>query len=252
MNKLRSLLTTRLHANGLTGGTIEVRDDTLRVTAPAGHSSVLRGLADVPVLRFRQVLEVGEFTGAAGTDANGESADLADAEQAFTQWDCAKRPHPTDGEDRSGDYIVACDPDGSDAATKYLLAPAGTEGTDVADASAGLSSNGAAWIVDLRFTRSGAKSWLILTRKTYNATGTGDSGFTDGCKPPKGCNAVAIVLDGVAISVPAIQSAGGIPGGLAQISGDFTQHEAEDLAAAVKIDSLRVRLSIESFTANSR
>ena len=176
-----------------------------------------------------------------------QSSSLSDIEKSFATWDCAKDPNPTNGSDNPTDYIIAC-ATAEDANAKYLLAPAEVQGTQVSTASAGLAQNGVGWQVNLKFTGSGSSDWLALTKKAYDATGTGDSGFTAGCAPPKGCNAVAIVLDGIVQSAPAIQSAGGIPGGLAEITGSFTQSEASNLADVLKYGSLPLKFTQSDVT----
>ncbi len=185
-------------------------------------------------------------TGTATPGANeplpgSESAKLSDVQSSFEDWDCSKHPNPTNGNDVATDYIIACDP-AETPSLKYLLAPAGVAGTQVSSASAGLSPQGAAWQVNLKFTGSGSSAWLALTKKAYEATGSTASGFGS-CTPPKGCNAVAIVLDGIVQSAPAIQSAGGIPGGLADITGNFSQSEASNLADVLKYGSLPLKFT---------
>jgi preprotein translocase subunit SecD len=174
---------------------------------------------------------------------NSQSPTLTTAfETAFQNWDCSKNPDPTNGNDTPGDYIIACDAKNI-AAAKYLLAPAALEGTDVKTASAGLSTQGVSWQVNLQFTGSGSGKWLSLTKTAYNATNSPDSGFAAGCSPPKGCNSVAIVLDGDVESAPAIQTSGGIPGGLADITGTFSQTQATDLANVLKYGSLPLKFT---------
>jgi preprotein translocase subunit SecD len=170
---------------------------------------------------------------------------------AFQTWDCLKHPNPTNGNDVASDYIIACDaPDtvkrvGAASAKKYLLAPAAIEGTDVSSASAGLNpQNGIEWVVNVKFKGSGA--WLALTKKTFEATGSSDSGYASGCSPPTGCNAIGITLDGAVESDPATGQ-DGLPGGATQISDNFSQSAANDLADALKLGALPVRLQTEEF-----
>ncbi|HVY09373.1 MAG TPA: protein translocase subunit SecD [Mycobacteriales bacterium] len=168
-----------------------------------------------------------------------EAPTLTDAlKSSFANWDCAKHKNPTNGNDVPSDYIIACDPQSQ---LVELLGPATVQGTDVKSANAGLATNGVGWQVNLSFTGSGSGKWLAITKKAYDATGSTDSGFASGCAPPKGCNAVAIVLDGVVQSAPAIQSAGGIPGGLAQITGNYDQTGATNLANVLKYGSLPLK-----------
>ena len=53
-------------------------------------------------------------------------------------------------------------------------------------------------------------------------------------------NRFAIVLDGVVVSAPGVNEA--IPGGQAQITGQFTQDEAQDLANVLKFGALPLDL----------
>jgi preprotein translocase subunit SecD len=176
-----------------------------------------------------------------------QSATLSTAfETSFANWDCSKNPNPTNGSDDPSDYIIACDPTNTGIPitqrAKYLLAPAAIEGTQVKTASAGLSTQGVSWQVNLTFTGSGSSAWYNLTKKAYEATGTTDSGFAAGCSPPKGCNSVAITLDGVVQSAPASQT-DGIPGGLTDITGNFSQSQATDLANVLKYGSLPLKFT---------
>jgi preprotein translocase subunit SecD len=180
-----------------------------------------------------------------------ESATLTQAFQtSFETWNCAKNPSPTNGVDNPNDYIIACDSADSGGASKYLLGPAGVEGTDVKTATAALDSQtGTGWQVQLSFTGSGSSKWQSLTNTAYNAQNGAQPNST--CAPPTGCNAVAIVLDGNVESAPYIQTAGGIPGGQAQISGNFTQDSATTLANVLKYGSLPLKFGVPSTTSVS-
>jgi preprotein translocase subunit SecD len=187
-------------------------------------------------------------TGAAGTGNSdqplpgSQSATLTQAfETSYQNWDCLKHPSPTNGADNPNDYIISCASANSGAiGVKYLLAPAEVEGTDVKSASNQLDTTGSGWQVNLTFTGSGSGKWQKLTAKAYNVDPTNANSST--CSPPSGCNAVAIVLDGNVESAPTITSAGGIPGGLAQITGgNFTQKSSADLANVLKYGSLPLK-----------
>ncbi|MGN6475134.1 MAG: SecDF P1 head subdomain-containing protein, partial [Mycobacteriales bacterium] len=250
--EIQSLLQKRVDASRISGATVSLHGDTIQVSAPASFATQLRQLASVPTLRFRRVLDVGSFHPRAPSKAapkHGESPSLAVAERDFARWDCARHPNPTGGNDVASDYVVACDPaePASSASLKYLLAPAGVDGTDVREVTAGLGPTGGQdWVVSLMFTGHGTSAWLALTKQAYNATRSLKSGFGH-CHPPKGCNAVAIVIGGVVISAPDIVQAGGIPGGQAQISGNFSEQTATKLAAEIKLGSLPIHLRLESF-----
>jgi preprotein translocase subunit SecD len=169
-----------------------------------------------------------------------ESATLTPAfMQSFNNWDCLKNGNPTHGNDVGTDYIIACD---ATQPEKYLLAPAEVQGNQVSSANAGLDQNGINWVVNVNFTGSGNHDWFNLTKKTFEVTGDGSSGIP-GCTPPKGCNAIAITLDGVVQSAPAT-STDGISGGGTQISGSFSQDSATQLANVLKYGSLPLKFTV--------
>jgi preprotein translocase subunit SecD len=124
------------------------------------------------------------------------------------------------GADAPTDWVAAC---GRDGTTKYLLKPASVVGTDVKSASAGLMSSGGTtnvstgqWMVNVNFTGSGQSKFTKLTEATIGKQ-------------------VAIVLDGVVQSAPSTDER---ISGSAQISGSFTQSEAQDLANVLRYGAL--------------
>jgi preprotein translocase subunit SecD len=122
--------------------------------------------------------------------------------------------------DKASDWTVACDRTG---ATKYILEPATVVGTDVKTASAGLASSGGTtnittgeWVVNVTFTGSGQSKFTKLTENTVGQQ-------------------VAIVLDGVVQSAPTTNER---IAGDAQISGNFSQSDANDLANVLRYGAL--------------
>jgi preprotein translocase subunit SecD len=165
---------------------------------------------------------------------------LSQVEAAFASWDCAKKINPTGGLDLAKDYIVACDDDKT-RQFKYLLAPAQTVGAEIKSAAATVDTQTNQWLVELNFNGKGAGDWL---KQTANAAKQPD---IPNCSPPTGCNAVAIVLDGVVQSAPRIVDPNGIPGGRAQITGNFSQKDAKTLADVLKFGALPLKLVPQSF-----
>lgn len=261
--QLQAILEHRLSAAHVPDAKLSISGDLVTITAPAAYSDVVQAMGDTALLRFRRVLEVGSWapvpvasaspaafvrsTAGSGPLPGSESPALSAIEPSFASWDCSRHPNPTNGDDNPADYVIAC---AADKSQKYLLAPAEVEGTQVSSASAGLSSAGTAWQVNLQFDGSGSSAWFDLTRKAYDATHSGDSGFGT-CMPRTGCNAVAIVLDGIVQSAPSIQSSGGIPGGQAQITGNFTEQEAVTLADQIKYGALPVKLEVTDSTTST-
>ena len=174
-------------------------------------------------LRFRQVLAAASgipatATDAAATPAAGVSADV---NAQFAALDCTKPENlQGTGADAPTDTLVACDRAGG---TKYILAPAEVLGRQISKASAGLDTQaGSAWFVSLTFNNEGTSAFGALTTRVTAL--------------PEPTNQVAIVLDGLVVSAPRINEA--IPSGTAQITGSFTQLEAQDLANVLKYGAL--------------
>ena len=173
-------------------------------------------------LRFRQVLaESSALAGAGGgaaTPAPGISAEL---NARFAALDCTNPANlQGTGADTPSDTIVACSRDGG---AKYILGPAEVLGRQVSEASAGIDQQGAsAWFVSLTFDGDGTKAFGAQTARVTSL--------------PSPQNQVAIVLDGLVVSAPSIREA--IPSGQAQITGSFSQLEAQDLANVLKYGAL--------------
>jgi preprotein translocase subunit SecD len=124
------------------------------------------------------------------------------------------------GSDSAADIILACSRDGG---SKYILAGAEVLGRQVSKAVAAVdTTTGGTWFVSLTFTGEGTKAFGDQTARVVSLTA------------PQ--NQVAIVLDGLVVSAPRINEA--IRGGSAQITGNFTQVEAQDLANVLKYGSL--------------
>jgi preprotein translocase subunit SecD len=179
-------------------------------------------------LRFRQVLASSSglvaagstevSAGSAATPVNGVSAEV---NAKFAALDCTKLANlKGTGTDAPTDTIAVCDRAGT---TKYILAPAEVLGRQISKASAGIDTQGGnAWYVSLTFNGEGTSAFgALTTRVTTLAEPT---------------NQVAIVLDGLVVSSPRITEP--IPSGNAQITGSFTQLEAQDLANVLKYGAL--------------
>ena len=99
------------------------------------------------------------------------------------------------------------------------------EGTDVADAQAGSTSDQVTsskkYIVELTLTDEGAQKFAEATEENLGKQ-------------------IAIVYDGEVISAPTVQSA--ITDGRCQITGDFSYEEADQLASTIRIGSLSLEL----------
>ncbi len=174
-------------------------------------------------LRFRQVLAESSgvpttATDAAATPPTGISAEL---NALYAALDCTNPENRQGtGTDVATDVILACSTDGG---AKYILAGAEVLGRQVSKATAAVdTTTGGNWFVSLTFNGEGTKAFGEQTARVVSLTA------------PQ--NQVAIVLDGLVVSAPRINEA--IRGGSAQITGNFTQVEAQDLANVLKYGSL--------------
>jgi preprotein translocase subunit SecD len=245
MQATARILRQRLHDAGVAAAVSET-GTTIRVSVDAASKARAASLVrPIGELRFRQVLEVGAphpspTSPAPGSaqlsvlpDSQGPTVESVSA--AFQSIDCAQNSNPTSGSDQPTDYIVGCDKGG----VRYLLAPAGVDG-QITTAMADQDPQVNQWLVQLSFTQRGAAEWLRLTAHVARLPQIGT-----GCAPPPGCNGVAIVLDGTVLSAPYVSDPNGIQGGSAQITGEFTQQTAAQLADVLKFGPLPVVLTPE-------
>jgi preprotein translocase subunit SecD len=174
----------------------------------------------------------------------GSSGSLATVQQTFQTYNCSQGNSPTKGLDNPTDYIVACDNTGS---FKYLLAPAGVEGSQIGSANAVINTTSNQWLVEVNFSGSGKSDWFNLTKKAYEADPTQSPTTCQTVNTQKGCNEIAITLDGVVQSAPSSQQ-DGIAGGQTQITGQFTQQQAKDLANVLKFGALPLKLVTQTTT----
>lgn len=131
--------------------------------------------------------------------------------------------------DRADWWLGTCDQDG---AAKYYLQPAFIDGRNVTDAVPQLPQEGVGgWVISLSFDSEGAQALTEASQELYALPDCAPGGATP-------CNAFAIVLDGIVVSAPRFNEP--ITGGQAQIEGDFTAAEAQDLAEAIKSGEAQV------------
>lgn len=118
------------------------------------------------------------------------------------------------------DTIISCDQDGT---TKFILGPLAVPGTDVDSASAILKPDNGQWAVTMEFTSAGSKKFANTTSRIRSL--------------PEPQNQFAISLDGEVVSAPSVNTR---ISGSAEITGQFKQEEAEDLANVLKFGALPI------------
>ncbi|MGY1856265.1 protein translocase subunit SecD [Modestobacter sp. SYSU DS0290] len=232
----RRIIEQRVNGLGVAEAEVVTEGDSnIVISVPGEDGERARELGTTAQLRFRPVLQGEPVTppaeDAAPTEepaedpAAEESGSPVTQEQAAAEFATLTCEDQTADVDQPGDFIAACSDDGT---VKYLLGPSVLEGTDVTDASTGTRAGTGEWIVDLSLNNSGADAWATFTTANVG-------------------NSVAITLDGRVVSAPTINSA--IVGGRTEITGNFTQAEATELANQLKYGALP--LTFEQATAQT-
>jgi preprotein translocase subunit SecD len=121
--------------------------------------------------------------------------------------------------------LITCSTDGTQV---YLLDKSIISGEQIEDATSGLDQQQGQYVVDLQFKGDASKVWADFTAANVGTQ-------------------TAFVLDSKVVSAPEIREA--IPGGRTQITGQFTQETARELANVLKYGSLP--LSFESSEAET-
>ncbi|CAL9399748.1 Protein translocase subunit SecD [Streptomyces sp. enrichment culture] len=178
-----------------------------------------------------------EGEAAPSPSATGGTSGETDSElQAqYAALDCTKesvRAKAGDGA-KASESTVACGQNSQGQWQKYILGPAAVDGTDVDEAEAVLNTQtGAGWTVTMKFSDKGAKKFADITgRLAQNQS-------------PQ--NQFAIVLDGEVVSDPYVSQA--LTGGNAEISGNFTQQSAQELANMLSYGALPLTFREDSVT----
>jgi len=139
--------------------------------------------------------------------------------QALATLDCSK-PDPLVGNDDPNLPLVTCAQDGTE---RYILEPSFLDGERIDNAVSGANPKGPGYVINLSFDSDGSKTWADFTSANVGQR-------------------AAFTLDSKVVSAPNINEA--ILGGNTEISGQFTQKSAADLANILKYGSLP--LSFES------
>jgi preprotein translocase subunit SecD len=152
-----------------------------------------------------------------------QSTDPQVQAQALAALDCSA-PDPLRGYADPALPLVACNQEGTE---KYVLGPSFLEGTQIDSAQASQNTQGVGWVIDVTFKSEGAAIWGDYTSRNVGKN-------------------VAFVLDGEVVSAPTIN---GPIFGPTQITGQFSQEEAQALAGVLRYGSLP--LSFESSEAQT-
>ncbi|MCK8436780.1 protein translocase subunit SecD [Streptomyces sp. D2-8] len=166
--------------------------------------------------------------GAAGDDPSK-------LQEQYAKLDCTdEKTRSTVGDGvKASQSTLACGKNAQGQWQKYILGPAEVDGTDVDKAQAVLNTQtGAGWTVTMDFTGAGGKKFADVTGKLAQN------------QSPQ--NQFAIVLDGDVVSDPYVSQA--LTGGNAEISGNFNQQSAQELANMLSYGALPLTFKVDSMT----
>ncbi len=191
--------------------------------------------ADVPASED----EAGTEEGAAEPVEPTDPSDFAWVTDAVLEelgaLDCTDPANLTGGAELVGEPdepVVAC---GADGSAKYVLGPVEVEGQDVASASSGLRVNAQGiqtteWATTIDFDGEGTQKFRDVTTRLLSL------------ESPR--NQFAMVLDGLVISAPQVNSI--IIDGNAEITGSFTRESAGTLARQLNFGALPLTFVVQS------
>ncbi len=141
-----------------------------------------------------------------------QSTDQAVLEQAALALNC-NAEDPLRGYDDPAKPLVTCS---EDKTQKYVLGPSFLQGTEISSAQANQNQQGAGFVVSVTFKPTGADIWGKYTTENVGKT-------------------VAFTLDGNVVSDARINQP---IYGPTEISGNFSQQRAQDLAEVLRYGSL--------------
>ncbi|MFD4855660.1 protein translocase subunit SecD [Streptomyces atratus] len=159
-----------------------------------------------------------------------DQAAAAKLQKQFAELDCSSKASRSKAAlgAKPTDTVVACSSEGD---AKYVLGPAQVSGTDVDSAKAAIDQTNGQWIVQMEFTKGGAKKFQKITGQLAQQ------------QSPQ--NQFAIALDGEVVSAPYVRTA---LSANAEISGSFTQQSADDLANVLSYGALPLSFKEQSVT----
>jgi preprotein translocase subunit SecD len=237
----------------LPGTQAQVSGPDVVLTGPAADQTQLQALTLAGALNLRQVLLYQPYNGPGSSASAPVYGDvslvnhrtlelfrkLACTPDNISAWKDQVGYTSAEDYDKPGTQIVSCDSSGN----KYALDVAKVPGTQIGNAAADLSAAGNQWTVLLTFKSAAAAAFTNLT--TEQATRY-FPGAQAGNQDDRWLDTIAVVLDGNVIAAP--QTASPIPSGMAQIAGNFTRAQAEELAADLQSGALPVDFRVSAIS----
>jgi preprotein translocase subunit SecD len=233
VNQAIEIIRNRVDALGVAEPSISRQGNAIVVELPGvkNQERALEVVGTTAELRFRPVLEslppedAPPTTTTTSTSTTVKPGATATEDATTTTTSTTEPPDTTAREDNDADQEVVL-PDKDAEAGRYRLGPAALVGREVRTAKATLETGAWSVLVTLRSEGSTKFNELAATCFARDAT----------CPT----NQLAIELDGVVQSAPVFET--NSFDGPVNISGDFTESEAKDLALVLRYGALPVQL----------
>jgi preprotein translocase subunit SecD len=195
------------------------RDKAEELRRASGQERLLRVIGETARLEERQVLEI---------------VPTSDPRPVTCGTPAERDTKACDPQALANKQVVYLGSVGDNQVAKYVLGKVVISGDNFRKAAAVLSSQG----------QIGVSEWTV----TFQLDGPGSDAFaeatTQAVSSPAPLNQIAIVVDRVVISAPTVQ--GAITGGNGEITGNFSEQEAKDLATQLNAGALPVELTRQS------
>ncbi|HEY2332137.1 MAG TPA: protein translocase subunit SecD [Acidimicrobiales bacterium] len=237
-----SIIRSRVDALGVAEPQITRQGSAIVVELPGvkDQAKAVGLVGDTAELRFRPVLGTLPPEGATTTTTiPGTTTTAPGGATTTTTVDTAAIPTTSRADNKADAQVVLPMKDGQ---SRLVLGPAALVGKDVSSASAEVSSAGE-WTVQLNLKPEGAVKFNQLAATCYPGTNPTCPGVPDSTGAV-GPGRVAIELDGVVQSAPQFQSDSF--SGPVQITGQFKESEAKQLALVLRYGALPVQLEQQS------
>ena len=233
LQQAREIIETRVNGMGISGSEVSQDGSNLVITVPGAGGEQAKQLGQTAELNFRKVVPNMVAPSKPGPGApqtpvdpgankeaiakakqTRQSTDPAVQMQALQALDCNAKD-PLRGNDDPKLPLIACNREKTE---KYVLEPVFLPGKEVSSAvAAPPNQQNPGWTIKLDFKSTGSKAWADFTSANIGQQ-------------------AAFVLDTEVVSAPKVQAAQ--LGGNSQITGNFNQQSATDLANILKYGSL--------------
>jgi len=240
LNQSVEIIRSRIDALGVAEPDIGTQGDSIVVQLPGvkDQARALEIVGQTAELRFRPVLAALPPEGAApATTTTAAPEPVPEGEAApeappTTAVDPAATPTTPREEDLPENVVVLPIEEDGRVTGRLQMGPSKATGTIVRSARAQPPQGAGDWAVSVELTGRGNDLFNEIAAACFDGT------------PECPTKQVAIVLDGVVRSAPAVQERSF--SGRVQITGQFSESEAKDLALVLKFGALPVELTAQS------